>query len=494
MAGIFISYRRDDASGHAGRLFDRLAVRFGRDRVFMDVTDIAPGEDFTEVIEKSIGNAELLLAVIGPQWVSATDSKGARRLDEPSDLVRQELVAALRRNVRVIPVLVRGARMPREDELPDALKGLARRQAVELTDARWESDLALFEQTLAKRVPGPSPTPYAPEARSAQGKRAILAAIVIALVIAAGGAYFWRERSDDGREPATPALPPKAGLADSRRPDADTGRARPATAHRALPLPSVARFKLGGQQFDILALRAEPAGDHELLTMRLRMTNNGRYPDTFANVTTTLQASGNSTAPVASTFELIPGYSAKDGELQFPLARSTDQVTLVLRYADEETRIPLSVSGGKPFTVDATVDAFGRPRRAQLVDVMKTFPADLKPPAPQSAQFGPVRFSLRGLRLERYNVERAALVVEVQASAAPEARGGINFWSDNVRLYVDGVPRAPENAVNELVTGGTSRTARFEFRLTDAPERLELSLRAGDAESTRLPIAIPRAN
>jgi len=94
MAGIFISYRRDDASGHAGRLFDRLAARFGRDRVFMDVTDIAPGKDFTPVIETNIGAAELLVAVIGPQWISATDEKGTRRTDQPPDLVRQELAAA----------------------------------------------------------------------------------------------------------------------------------------------------------------------------------------------------------------------------------------------------------------------------------------------------------------------------------------------------------------------------------------------------------------
>ena len=83
MPGNFISYRRDDASGHAGRLFDRLAQRFGPDSVFMDVTDIAPGEDFTRVIEDSVGIADLLLAMIGPQWLSASDRAGARRLEIP---------------------------------------------------------------------------------------------------------------------------------------------------------------------------------------------------------------------------------------------------------------------------------------------------------------------------------------------------------------------------------------------------------------------------
>ncbi len=119
MPGIFISYRRDDASGHAGRLFDRLAQRFGPDSVFMDVTDIAPGEDFARVIEDSVGIADLLLAMIGPQWLSASDRAGARRLDDPSDFVRREIAAGLHGDTTVIPVLVRGARMPREDELPE---------------------------------------------------------------------------------------------------------------------------------------------------------------------------------------------------------------------------------------------------------------------------------------------------------------------------------------------------------------------------------------
>jgi hypothetical protein len=153
--------------------------------------------------------------------------------------------------------------------------------------------------------------------------------------------------------------------------------------------------------------------------------------------------------------------------------------------------VPLSVGDGKPFAASATLDAFGRPRRAQLVEVIKTFPVDLALPSSHSAHLGNGRFALRSLRLDRYNAERAVLEVAVQASADPEARGGINFWSDNVRLYVDSVPRAPENLVNEVVAGGASQTATFEFLLTDAPERLEVTVRASGAQSERWPIAIP---
>jgi hypothetical protein len=489
MAGIFISYRRDDASGHAGRLFDRLAQRFGRERVFMDVTDIAPGEDFTHVIETSVGTSELLLAVIGPQWLGAADSRGSRRLDDPADFVRQEIGAAFQRQVRVIPVLVRGARMPREEELPQPLKPLARRQAVELTDTRWESDLAHFEQALGEQLRGPLPTRATHDARHSFSRNGIAAAIVILLI--AGLAYLWRGWSGDGHEPPTEAIAPGSRSAESTgRPD-ETAPGTVSGVRRALPLPAVARFKLAGQQFEILALRTEASGDQELLTMRLRMTNTGNYPDTFTNVAAVLETGGGAIAPVAPVFELIPGHSAKDGELQFPLPSSTGQATLVLRHSGQETRIPLAVRDGKTFTVDATVDAFGRPKRPQLVDTVESFPLDLALPAQHSAQFGGAGLSLRSLRLDRYNVETAVLEVAVQASASPDARGGINFWSDNVRLHVDGMPRAPQNAVNELVPGGTSRTATFEFLLTDAPARLEVSLRAGDAESDRWPITIP---
>jgi len=150
MPGIFISYRRDDTAGHAGRLFDRLRERFGKDRVFMDVVGIEPGVDFAEVIEKAVGSCAVLLAVIGHEWASFTDQSGRRRLDDPNDFVRLEIASALNRDVRVIPVLVEGALMPAEDVLPENIKGLARRNAVELRDTRWDADFRDLTRQLEK--------------------------------------------------------------------------------------------------------------------------------------------------------------------------------------------------------------------------------------------------------------------------------------------------------------------------------------------------------
>jgi predicted ATPase len=138
---IFINYRRDDAAADAGRLYDALSVRFGEGSVFMDIDAIPPGADFAEVINQAVGSCEVLIAVIGKRWLSLADAAGARRLDDQHDLVRMEILAALERKVRVVPVLVQGAPMPRADQLPTALARLAGRHAFEISYTRWQYDV-----------------------------------------------------------------------------------------------------------------------------------------------------------------------------------------------------------------------------------------------------------------------------------------------------------------------------------------------------------------
>jgi TIR domain len=137
---VFISYRRQESSGLAGRLYDRLAARFGDSQVFMDVDTIALGVDFAEVIAQAVSTCEVLLAVIGPRWLAAVDEDGRRRLDDPDDLVRLEIAAALERDIRVIPILVEGAVMPRRQQLPEALVRLARRNALSVRHESFRAD------------------------------------------------------------------------------------------------------------------------------------------------------------------------------------------------------------------------------------------------------------------------------------------------------------------------------------------------------------------
>lgn len=148
-SGIFINYRRDDSAGHAGRLFDRLAAHFGKDQVFMDIDYIEPGEDFVLTLDGALNSCEILLAVIGRHWLAGAGGT-TRRLDNPDDFVRLEVAAALRRGVLIIPVLVQGASMPRSDELPDELRTLSRRQAVEVRDLHWNADLQRLVNTLER--------------------------------------------------------------------------------------------------------------------------------------------------------------------------------------------------------------------------------------------------------------------------------------------------------------------------------------------------------
>jgi len=149
---IFISYRRADAEGEAGRLFDDLIRAYGDSSVFMDVSGIEPGADFRKAIDSNVSGCGVLLAVIGPGWATVTGSDGSRRLDNPDDYVRLEIATALGRGIPVIPVLVHGSRMPALDALPDNLKDLRYRNSVELTHARWNSDVALLINALKNYV------------------------------------------------------------------------------------------------------------------------------------------------------------------------------------------------------------------------------------------------------------------------------------------------------------------------------------------------------
>jgi hypothetical protein len=147
---IFISYRRAEAEYPAGWLYDRLVTRFGRDQVFKDVDSIELGDDFAAVIADAVGSCDALLAVIGPQWLTIAAEDGRRRLEDPNDFVRLEIEAALDRNVRVIPILIGSARMPRPDQLPASLASLARRQALELSPNRFRSDTGRLLRVLNK--------------------------------------------------------------------------------------------------------------------------------------------------------------------------------------------------------------------------------------------------------------------------------------------------------------------------------------------------------
>jgi formylglycine-generating enzyme required for sulfatase activity len=246
MAGaIFINYRRGDDGGNAGRLFDCLRDEFASEQLFMDVDSIAPGLDFVQVLQEQVARCDVLLVVIGKNWLDARDEEGARRLDDPDDFVRIEIEAALRQGKRVIPVLVGEGRMPRPDALPDAIRPLARRNGVRLTHERFRADVqglikalhhaldetgiaeparpevsasfsaehneprpATLEQIAARRdvLPRPETEPALP----AHNRTALPKLVALAIVVVAVGGLVWvllpEWRSPTKSDPRTPVI------------------------------------------------------------------------------------------------------------------------------------------------------------------------------------------------------------------------------------------------------------------------------------------------
>jgi len=147
--GVFLSYRRADTAGHAGRICDDLERHFGAPIVFRDIDSIKAGSDFVRALEAAIGEARVAIVLIGDTWLSEAADDGSVRLQDPEDHVRREVAMALNEpSLTVVPVLVEGASMPTEQQLPEPLQQLARLQAIELSDSRWEYDIKRLSRVL----------------------------------------------------------------------------------------------------------------------------------------------------------------------------------------------------------------------------------------------------------------------------------------------------------------------------------------------------------
>ncbi|HEU4667344.1 MAG TPA: toll/interleukin-1 receptor domain-containing protein [Arthrobacter sp.] len=242
---IFISYRREETAYPAGWLYDRLADRYGGGQVFKDVDSIQLGDDFVEAITRAVGSCDVVLVLIGDEWMTISDEDGRRRLDDPDDFVRLEVQAALTRNVRVIPILVDGARMPRADELPESLGKLVRRQALEFSPARFEFDTSRLFKVLD------------------------------------GTLAEMRRTQDDAGGQAAPAAPPSAARAGSSATAAGAAKEGPTALPRQRGRFTTRTLVLGGMA----------AAAVVILLVVILVTNTGTRPSSNAN-------SANGQAPV----------------------------------------------------------------------------------------------------------------------------------------------------------------------------------------------------
>ena len=350
MPAIFISYRRGDAEGEAGRLFDDLTAQFGGKAIFMDVMDIKPGRDFRKVIDENVSSCGVLLAIIGKGWINARDDAGRRRLDDPQDFVRLETASALKRDIPVIPVLVHGASMPLAEQLPEELKELAYRNAVELTHARWESDVQVLIKGLSGDVGGlprganaikaglsaaslgmGATRRAAPTQPVRKFRSAIFAALMVAMLVTVGivGAYI--------------LLSSRVG----RKPSAVERASSPARPEAGYPrsLSAGAEIKAGvGTHWEvvyqILAAQLDRHAEGELsLRFSIRMTNNHREPCLVGRDQFRLLVDGVKRAPIKARFPnpaldnqavIVEGYSAQEGDVIFVVPDTAQSVDFLV--------------------------------------------------------------------------------------------------------------------------------------------------------------------
>jgi hypothetical protein len=244
--GIFVSYRRDDTRQAAGRLADDLAAHFGSDKLFRDIETIEPGVDFADALNQALESCGVMLVLIGQRWLGITDAKGRRRLDDPRDWIRLEIATALKRGIRVVPVLIDGAEPLAEDQLPEDLRPLAGRQALELADGRWKGDLARLVEALG-RLPGlkaaTSPLPQAPAApppapaAPRSSKKQLWVGIAIGIVALAGVSLMVAEDEPEPLPTPSPAFEPPPSPAPSLQPSPSPAPA-PAPAPATTPAPA----------------------------------------------------------------------------------------------------------------------------------------------------------------------------------------------------------------------------------------------------------------
>lgn len=256
MGGIFVNYQQHDSAVWAKKLYKHLKQCFDRDQIFMDI-EIEPGTDFVEYIESAVGSCNILLAIIGPGWLTSVK----RNLNNPEGSNRHEIATALNRNIIVIPVLVGGAVMPDSSELPDDLKPLTRCQANELSDNRWEYDteqlVKIIEKTGSKRRIEMEP----PNATAPKSGRGLLG--IIGLLGMIGELFHSKDRKDKITERRDDAVRTdqrtKPPLRDIQKSEATTG-ALPATDEAPTEETLIFDFKPAAEPAPVLLGASAPRG------------------------------------------------------------------------------------------------------------------------------------------------------------------------------------------------------------------------------------------
>jgi TIR domain-containing protein len=463
MPDIFISYRREDSAGHAGRLFDCVRERFGDDAVFLDVTDLRPGVDFTKALDGALASSRVVLVVIGTQWLTAADATGRRRLDDPGDFVRIEIAHALERDAQVIPVLVRGAKMPREEDLPEDLRPLARRQAQEISDTRWAFDT----EELLRTIGG------ARERRPQSWVRVLAPAAALIVVLGVMGVRRWGVGGSTSPPPSDRGSGAGGSKIDTREPP----EAR---------LPASGEARAGAAVFKVLGglVSREASGPHGL-RLYVRTTNvDARYGLGISGDSFRLIVDGRTMAPADAPIEVVSMRSAKDGWVTFQVPEHATAVQLQVGDVQHETaKIPIDLRAAAPI--------------ADVKPPSWRYPVDL--PVTVEQRIDSLTFIVRGARLEHLadavpplQPEKLELSLKVRIRNVG-AQYGYSVGSDEFRLLADGVPLAPVKFPIVVVNYHADVDGDVAFVMPGTTTQAVLQFGNVNAETARVPVDLSTA-
>jgi hypothetical protein len=334
MAGTFISYRRDDAAGYAGRLHEALERRLGAARVFRDVDTIQPGQDFVKAIEARLAACRVMLVIIGREWLDTRNAAGNRRLDDPLDFVRLEVAGGLARpDVLLVPVLVEGASMPAASQLPDNMKALARRNAISVRDETWDTDVDRLIGVVENVAPPAASLDTV--TRAITPARSALAAAALAVLLAIA---LWPKSAANVGD----TLPASAGTAPSVEPPARGGGST--AAPYTIDIPRVAEAAFGEVVYSLASGNVVHREQDNELRARIRVTNFGQGALNFWDDSFRLVAGGQTVSPVSGLNTIVGGNSLQYGIITFRFPRQTRQATLQIIIGRNVASIPLDLT------------------------------------------------------------------------------------------------------------------------------------------------------
>ena len=470
MPSIFLSYRRDDSAGYAGRLRSSLEARLGAGSVFRDVDAIEPGQDFVEAIETRVQACRAFIALIGQEWLDAVNATGGRRLDEEGDYVRREVAAALARSdLRVIPVLVEGAAVPGSNQLPFELQALSRRHAISLRDETWESDVDRLADAIRTAVgdavdqkPARSATPGRrahPIVWTAAGALAVIVAIALPQMFARDGT----NGIDAGNTVEAPDRGPDARAASR------SDRIHLPPEGVTIAVPQLSEIELYEQIYSLVAASLAPRGDSMTLRLRFRTFNESRYDHALDLVAVRLGVGQERIAPATSLSGLLPGRTVLPGDVTFAIPQGIRTAVLHVADRDEEGEFSLDLVPAGPLVANAQQTA----DESRAVGYPLSFTDE-----PVLLESDGRRYTLSRVNVRQFvNKHRVAVTAKLEnTSRYPELFGASSF-----RLALeDGTVLAPVTGDDDVVNAGVTRIQQVVFEVPVTTRRIVLRILRGD--------------